>query len=287
MGLHHPHERPPRHRHCRAAACARIAARTTAASRPWSRTWPPARPSGCSPRIDELLARAGVAYADLTRIAVTTGPGSFTGLRIGLSAARGLALALNIPVLGIPSLFALSLTTNCDPVAVLLDAGAARPISRPSPVPAFPIREAALLPMDEARALGPAGRRDIITSPLVDIAALARFAATADPALYPPEATYIRDADAKPQEKFRVAQGAGMMLRSWMAPLGLHIEPAQPRDADAVANLHAKSFYRGWPRAGHRGLSRSIAIRRHSSPATRGATSPALPCCASSATTSS
>jgi len=39
-----------------------------------------------------------------------------------------------------------------------------------------------------------------------------------------------------------------MMLRSWMAPLGLHIEPAQPRDADAVAKLHAASFYRGWPR---------------------------------------
>jgi [ribosomal protein S18]-alanine N-acetyltransferase len=39
-----------------------------------------------------------------------------------------------------------------------------------------------------------------------------------------------------------------MMMRSWMAPLGLHIEPAQSRDADAVAKLHAKSFYRGWPR---------------------------------------
>jgi ribosomal-protein-alanine N-acetyltransferase len=39
-----------------------------------------------------------------------------------------------------------------------------------------------------------------------------------------------------------------MMERSWMAPLGLHIEPAQPRDADAVAKLHAASFYRGWPR---------------------------------------
>jgi ribosomal-protein-alanine N-acetyltransferase len=39
-----------------------------------------------------------------------------------------------------------------------------------------------------------------------------------------------------------------MMQRSWMAPLGLHIEPAQPRDAEAVAALHAKSFYRGWPR---------------------------------------
>jgi ribosomal-protein-alanine N-acetyltransferase len=39
-----------------------------------------------------------------------------------------------------------------------------------------------------------------------------------------------------------------MMERSWMAPLGLHIEPAQPRDAEAVAKLHAASFYRGWPR---------------------------------------
>lgn len=39
-----------------------------------------------------------------------------------------------------------------------------------------------------------------------------------------------------------------MMLRSWMAPMGLHIEPSQPKDADAVAKLHAASFYRGWPK---------------------------------------
>ena len=45
------------------------------------------------PALDELLARSGVAYADLTRIAVTTGPGSFTGLRIGLSAARAVVYA--------------------------------------------------------------------------------------------------------------------------------------------------------------------------------------------------
>jgi ribosomal-protein-alanine N-acetyltransferase len=38
-----------------------------------------------------------------------------------------------------------------------------------------------------------------------------------------------------------------MMDRSWMAPLGLHIEPARPGDEDAVAKLHAQSFYRGWP----------------------------------------
>lgn len=39
-----------------------------------------------------------------------------------------------------------------------------------------------------------------------------------------------------------------MMLRSWPAPLGLHIEPGRSRDADTVAKLHAKSFFRGWPR---------------------------------------
>jgi ribosomal-protein-alanine N-acetyltransferase len=39
-----------------------------------------------------------------------------------------------------------------------------------------------------------------------------------------------------------------MMLRSWVAPLGLHIEPGTTRDAEQVAALHAKSFFRGWPR---------------------------------------
>jgi tRNA threonylcarbamoyladenosine biosynthesis protein TsaB len=155
--------------------------------------------------IDELFARTGIAYADLTRIAVTTGPGSFTGLRIGLSAARGLALALNIPVVGVPSLFALSLNAQCDPVGVLLDARRGEAYVQTFSGPGIPIREAAILPMDEARASIP-GDTALITSPLVDIAAVARFAATADPTLYPPEAAYIRDADAKPQEKFRIAR---------------------------------------------------------------------------------
>lgn len=155
------------------------------------------------PALDELLTHAGIAYSNLTRIAVTTGPGSFTGLRIGLSAARGLGLALNIPVLGIPSLVALSLNAQCDPVAVLLDAKRGEAYFQSFSGPAIPIRGASLLPMDEARMLVPPGDA-LITSPFVDIAALARFAATADPAHYPPEAAYIRDADAKPQEKFRI-----------------------------------------------------------------------------------
>lgn len=157
------------------------------------------------PALEELFARAAVTYSDLTRVAVTTGPGSFTGLRIGLSAARGLGLALNIPVLGIPSLLALSLSADCDPAAVLLDAKRGEAYFQTFSGPAIPIRDAALLPMDEARALVPQSAT-LITSPFVDIGALARFASTADPASFPPEAAYIRDADAKPQEKFRVAQ---------------------------------------------------------------------------------
>jgi tRNA threonylcarbamoyl adenosine modification protein YeaZ len=157
------------------------------------------------PALEELLSRAGVTYKDLTRIAVTTGPGSFTGLRIGLSAARGLGLALSIPVVGIPSLLALSLVAQCDPVAVLLDAKRGEAYVQTFSGPGIPIRDAALLPMDEAHKLVPPSAATI-TSPLVDIAAVARVAATADPALYPPEAAYIRDADAKPQEKFRIAR---------------------------------------------------------------------------------
>src|ERR1700754_1678010 len=74
------------------------------------------------PAIGELLARNSVAYADLTRLAVTTGPGSFTGLRIGLAAARGLGLALEIPVVGVPTLFAISLGGPARGFSICLDA---------------------------------------------------------------------------------------------------------------------------------------------------------------------
>jgi tRNA threonylcarbamoyladenosine biosynthesis protein TsaB len=57
---------------------------------------------------DELLRAGGVERSELTGIVVGTGPGSFTGMRLGLAAARGLALALDLPVAGVSTLDALA-----------------------------------------------------------------------------------------------------------------------------------------------------------------------------------
>lgn len=58
--------------------------------------------------IDALLREAGAVPADVDRLVVGTGPGSFTSTRIGLAAARGLALALDLPVAGVSTLDALA-----------------------------------------------------------------------------------------------------------------------------------------------------------------------------------
>lgn len=73
------------------------------------------------PMVQEVMGDAGVAFADLGLIITTIGPGSFTGLRIGLSSARTLGLALGIPVQGVSTLAAMA--RSCAPrgpcVAVL------------------------------------------------------------------------------------------------------------------------------------------------------------------------
>jgi len=60
------------------------------------------------PMIAEALAEANATIADVTLIAVTTGPGTFTGTRIGIAAAKGLALDRTIPIMGLSSLHLLA-----------------------------------------------------------------------------------------------------------------------------------------------------------------------------------
>ena len=69
--------------------------------------------------VQRLCAIAGIKPADLTLIACMKGPGSFTGLRIGFSAAKGIALALNIPLVAVPTLDCLAWPLSVWPGIVL------------------------------------------------------------------------------------------------------------------------------------------------------------------------
>ncbi|KQX38575.1 hypothetical protein ASD04_07860 [Devosia sp. Root436] len=153
-------------------------------------------------RIASLLDRNGIGYADLGRVVTTTGPGSFTGLRIGLSAARGIGLARDIPVVGVSSLVALSLAVE-GPSTVLLDARRGEAYFQVFAGPGQKTTEGDLLPMAIAQAAIVPGTT-LISSPFVDIGLVARYGAMADPLTHQPEPNYIRDADAKPQTAARI-----------------------------------------------------------------------------------
>lgn len=111
------------------------------------------------PMLQELMAETGLRYADLDLIAVTVGPGTFTGLRIGLAAARAIALAANKPILGLTTLEVLAAAipyekTAGQPVIVCADARRGEVYIQPftfeddaEPVPLAP---PAARPLDEA-----------------------------------------------------------------------------------------------------------------------------------------
>jgi tRNA threonylcarbamoyladenosine biosynthesis protein TsaB len=81
-----------------------------------------------APAVEEMLKKSDVGISDLEALGVAIGPGSFTGLRIGLALAKGLALVRHIPLIGIPSLDVLAAAqaqTNI-PMAASLRAGRGR-----------------------------------------------------------------------------------------------------------------------------------------------------------------
>lgn len=141
------------------------------------------------PLIDAALDGAGAALADLDAIAVCTGPGNFTGARAGVAAARGLALSLGVPAVGVDRFEA----AEHDGVVRLEARGGAAHLAR---VSGGDVTEAATL---DAHAIdGFIAGASVATPETADLAALARVAERRLAAGAPPRPTprYLRPTSA-------------------------------------------------------------------------------------------
>ena len=156
------------------------------------------------------LSAAGLAAADLSRIAVTIGPGSFTGVRVGIAYAKGLAFACGIPAVGVSTLAVLARQAGLPALAVI-DArhGAvfAGLYAAPSAPPLVEARIeagacAALAQAHGATIAGPASAIAATgTGAIVQTLDLQHLAAAAsgDPVGRAPRALYLAQVDAAPQ----------------------------------------------------------------------------------------
>lgn len=164
----------------------------------------------------DAVAEAG-GFGQIERIGVTVGPGSFTGLRVGLAFAQGLGAALGAPVVGVSTLDGLAASVEGgEPTAALIDARRGQVYARfwrdgvaEGPAEALSIEAATA----RVRQLGPEVRLTGSGAGLVaegvaatgldgpSPEALARLTAAADPATNPPRPLYLRAPDATPPSR--------------------------------------------------------------------------------------
>ncbi len=204
-----------------------------------------------APMVQSVMAEAGAGFDDLKAIAVTIGPGTFTGVRIGLALAQGMAVANNTAMIGVSSLLATAapvfpILSREQTVLVCHAAGASGFVY----VQRFDASGAALADIALARpsevdvtvfdvVVGSAA--DLLSSTarrtpefdLPDAKAFVAFAAT-QPASSTVQPIYIRDVDAKPQL---------LAIR----PLGdIHVARVGNNHAPLLAALHDRSHPPGW-----------------------------------------
>jgi tRNA threonylcarbamoyladenosine biosynthesis protein TsaB len=162
-----------------------------------------------------IRGEAGVAFDAVTRIGVTVGPGSFTGLRVGLAFAKGLALALSVPCVGVGTLAALAKSAGTKGrIAAVLDARRGqvylqifedeRPLNQPE-VLKLDVAQARLdaaagpvvLIGSGAALLRPPPGCQIAEVAYIDPVALAQLTASAPEPIQRPEPLYLRAPDAR------------------------------------------------------------------------------------------
>jgi len=177
------------------------------------------------PLVARVMKASGIGFADLDRVAVTTGPGSFTGLRVGLAAARGLGLAAAIPVIGVSTLSAYAApylgVDDKTAVVVAIDARHAQVYLQAFGPSGATLVAPRLAPLSEATRAAAAARSRIVGSaaqavadalsksdpspvtvdarPAPDIGWVAQIGAVVPEAAAPPKPQYLRAPDAQPQ----------------------------------------------------------------------------------------
>ncbi len=173
--------------------------------------------------VDEALAKAGIALSAVERVVVTVGPGSFTGIRIGVAAARGFALSLNVAAVGVTTLEIMAAAAREQnpgkSVLAAIDAKREEIYLQSFDADGSPLDEARAVTIGEARTI--AGAFDgIVTGTAVarlsdappaerpdafPIAIVARLGA-GKPAGEKPKPLYLRGPDARPQAGYAVAR---------------------------------------------------------------------------------